>query len=764
MRSGLRSSARKESQAQLELDEKARLRERSVNLQRDFEEKDETLNKQIRDLLSICISEQSSSEESIEFEDNEESEEESSRVEESPKGRFVSESSLVWDDQGDLQSPLKDTSDLLDTSFQFTANQDSLPPALSRGRSVSVSVNRADYSSLETGELVELHPVCRDLNRRFETPGPSDCLGLRSQDSFLERNLQAKQAEVFYLIEEGELEGSVEENDSVIPDKEANERSIMDGDTFRNHVMKFKNESRKVMRKINDYTAQNVRIVNANDYENKLLKARNAFEQVRDDLDKVIDELDPASETERIEELENILSELTEAVLKNENEVRDKMAEIIDQNAANKPRNEDDVKKDEHKVLRLQKRMGCLKEKATKIKSSILKVKKVGEMTDNEIRENYIESKVWEKKAAELEDSRNVIDAESIGLQIEDKELYDMKETVQACLDLIENKTENLKREDNARGLFTAVNKNLSRENVAFPANFSGEFGENVFKFKEKFLQALTDSQIREKDKVETLRKHLSGNAKNIIGAHYTDINKAMESLIDYYGNPDRIWSKCIERFQKAFSGTHLKIWGRKGDECRIMAVSRVIEFLREAVELAQSYENLSGEIYHSSTLKLVLRVLPRIYVDEYTTLVKGLDKNTDKKQLIEILKDVLENMKDNEITTDNLLSEKEDSSKKVLDFYADRGYGDRGYGDRGHGDYEEDSRGQAGYGSSRGRRGNYSGGRGRRRGYGNGRGYQDCNDGNSRDNDGIERQADQLSKCNLCSDGKYCIAEWQGL
>ena len=61
------------------------------------------------------------------------------------------------------------------------------------------------------------------------------------------------------------------------------------------------------------------------------------------------------------------MSELTEAVLKNENEVRDKMAEIIDQNAANKPRNEDDVKKDEHKVLRLQKRMGCLKEKATKI-------------------------------------------------------------------------------------------------------------------------------------------------------------------------------------------------------------------------------------------------------------------------------------------------------------------------------------------------------------------------------------------------------------
>ena len=52
------------------------------------------------------------------------------------------------------------------------------------------------------------------------------------------------------------------------------------------------------MRKINDYTADDVHIVDANDYESKLKEARNAFGQVRDDLDKVIDELDPDSETE----------------------------------------------------------------------------------------------------------------------------------------------------------------------------------------------------------------------------------------------------------------------------------------------------------------------------------------------------------------------------------------------------------------------------------------------------------------------------------
>ena len=44
-----------------------------------------------------------------------------------------------------------------------------------------------------------------------------------------------------------------------------------------------------------------------------------------------------------------------------------------------------------------------------------------------------------------------------------------------------------------------------------FPEKFSGEIGENVFRFKVKFLQALLDSQVREKDKVEVLRKHLTG-------------------------------------------------------------------------------------------------------------------------------------------------------------------------------------------------------------------------------------------------------------
>ena len=68
--------------------------------------------------------------------------------ESSPKAsQLGSEVSLLWDNQVDLESPLKDTSDLLDT-FGFSGDKESEsspPPALSRDRSASVSINRASY-------------------------------------------------------------------------------------------------------------------------------------------------------------------------------------------------------------------------------------------------------------------------------------------------------------------------------------------------------------------------------------------------------------------------------------------------------------------------------------------------------------------------------------------------------------------------------------------------------------------------------------------
>ena len=78
----------------------------SQKLHEVIEENQEALNKEIERLKSLAqadIDEESESSETGEFE--------------SPRSQIGSEKSLTWDNEGDLSSPLKDTSDLLDTTF-----------------------------------------------------------------------------------------------------------------------------------------------------------------------------------------------------------------------------------------------------------------------------------------------------------------------------------------------------------------------------------------------------------------------------------------------------------------------------------------------------------------------------------------------------------------------------------------------------------------------------------------------------------------------
>ena len=44
-------------------------------------------------------------------------------------------------------------------------DQDSIPPALSKDRSLSVSVNRVRYLTQDDGEILDIQPVCRNVNQ-----------------------------------------------------------------------------------------------------------------------------------------------------------------------------------------------------------------------------------------------------------------------------------------------------------------------------------------------------------------------------------------------------------------------------------------------------------------------------------------------------------------------------------------------------------------------------------------------------------------------
>ena len=579
--------------------------------------------------------------------------------------------SLLWDNQVDLKSPLKDTSDLLDTTFGFSGDRESgssPPPALSRERSVSVSVNRASYLCDETGEILTLQPVCRSLNRVLDNnPGPSGASGLISQDSFLERNLQAREVESLRIIHESEESSDDEKNadeDSELLEPEENNSVKMDETVYQGKVQALKKSYRRVQNKIKSYTAEDVTVVDKDEYKEHLKSIRKKYDEFIEEVNTVIDDLDEEIETLRVDELNKIIDDATGALKKNENEVKNKVAQLLAEYEENRPLSKKEQKDAELNVLKMLKRIGFIKEKSVAIKNKILKVKKAAEMTDNEVREHIIESKEWEKSVKELVSSREKAEEDLVGLDVEANEITDLKENVQNAVDILASKIGSLKMEDKTRGLFTAVSKNLSRENVVFPEAFAGGLGENVFKFKDKFMQAIHDSQVREKDQVEVLRKHLTGEAKKLVGDHHKTLSSAMEALMDYFGNTSNIWEKCKVNIKKKLGGNFSECWGFYGEQKRVLAIAAAIEFLREASELAETYPELTTEVYHDSTFKLLKEMFPLDYYEKFNDVVK--EKNITSKKKIENLMEFLERRKNSAIQgVEDMNNKKREISRK---------------------------------------------------------------------------------------------------
>lgn len=312
--------------------------------------------------------------------------------------KLGSSESLSWDSQGDIHSPLKDTSDLLDTSFSYS-DIDTCPPALSRERSVSVSVHRASYEPNEPGTELDLRPVCRNLNRQFLTSDSSDSPDLINQDSILERNLALRERDALVLVDDAtevnlnQLSEPEEENLEV-------ESAInkMDKTEYETKLKAVKSSLRRVEDKILGYGPDDVTAADKDEYKKHLDKIRTAYESFIDLANSLLDDLDDteADDEQRVIIVNQLKDGIRNNLKKNEIDVKNKVLEVIADYEANKPMSAIDKKTESLKVEKVKKRMGFIKEKANDAKNKILKVKSVNEMNDIEVREYMLESKSWE--------------------------------------------------------------------------------------------------------------------------------------------------------------------------------------------------------------------------------------------------------------------------------------------------------------------------------------------------------------------------------
>ena len=503
---------------------------------------------------------------------------------------------LTWDSSQDINSPEKDTSDIFDL---LVSSPPSVPPALSKDRSESVSVNLAEFDIVHTnsGLDLQLEPVCRTESEVELGREQSKDLSLAPSPLQATRNL----AETLPAIEE--------ENDV------GGER--MDGEEYKRKMKALKGAVRRAEDEISSYVADCV-TADKETVQMKLKDIRVVFEVSMDMANNFIDELNEDDQTDetRITEISGLKKDLTAKLIKNEKEVNERLSEVLAAKAEMNPP-EDTTRKEENiKAERLKTRMGFIQERASGIKSIILKMKKAKDMTDREIRKSMVEVKDLEDKLEKIVQSKEKLEEDAVGTDMDSDDIKEMKESVMAAVDSLAAKVSNLKVEDEVRGLHS-LDKSGGKDSVVYPEPFTGKEGENVFLFKRKFEQAISDAHVKEVDKVEVLMKYLKGRAKQLMGDHYEDLATAMDALVSYFNNPNEIWEKSIEKLEKKFSNVE-EAWGDLGNQQRVLAIARIIEFVNEGEILAKKFPNLESEVYSRKTVRLLLRVTHNDYREEF--------------------------------------------------------------------------------------------------------------------------------------------------
>ena len=397
------------------------------------------------------------------------------------------------------------------------------------------------------------------------------------------------------------------------------------------------NAAAKIERRISNFGPEDITLEDKDSYKEYLKVNRELFEEYEDIVYKLKGDLDVNEQEQKtaVETLENRESQLRQKFKKNNVEIKMKVSQLVSSYESSRPMNAAEVnnmdilKQQETRLVEDRQKASRMKQEKCKLKmqNSIKKcksliqivktVKEAEEMTENEVRHHMVESKEWKKTIEGLTKAKEDIDVEILEVEVEAslKSEYDL--SYEDAFDRVENKIKNLHLQDKERGLYSLAPSKV-KETVVYPTPFEGKVGENVYKFVENIRDAIEADQVRTTDQVKTLRKYLRGKAKVTVGEHMKDLDEALKTLTQTYGNRRLIWKKLIDDFAKEYE--HPKIWGKIWSSDRLNAISGVLDFMDHAETLAEDNPELSAQIYHDHTLEVIFNTLPHDYRKEYVT------------------------------------------------------------------------------------------------------------------------------------------------
>ena len=575
---------------------------------------------------------------------------------------FETDDSIEWDSSYDKCSPLKDVSDLLDLTISRVAEE------ASKIRSESVAVNIAppefaikDSNSNLCDPDLEVYSAVLPLPSLLTVPGLAAVLET-SEEEIVDAS------PTFTVGEEKEDEAGDQAEEAGDQAEEAellkrlqNLRGgpSMDENHYKERVKALRKKELMIEVMLEEFTPDHVTYEDRESYKERLVKIGEKYVTWREDVTNLIAELDPDDGTDktRVDQLKARRSSIVKLVADHAKNVKQKVCDIVSAHtSANVPPANhssavpsqgggDASKKEKDLAIKMRRKVERLETRTKELIAKIGKLPEPNTMPERDLRrEISVEFQERDKEvdkiseaAYEALDSLATVD----NLELRDTESeVRLNNLVSEAKDEVETRKAMVRSLDKSLGLCTEY-PNPSKGTVPVPDIFEGKVGSNVYKFKEKVLEYVDAAQIREKDKVETLRKYLSGEAKARVGEHFKNIDDAFKCLIDNFGNPAVIWAECKKELVKKVGGDFNSSWGRFGSQQRVSAIGKCLEFLREAEEMAKDYPELVNEVYSLSTFELLTHVLPYEYNSRICDEIGNV--RTSQKEKMLVIQDYLE-------------------------------------------------------------------------------------------------------------------------
>ena len=407
----------------------------------------------------------------------------------------------------------------------------------------------------------------------------------------------------------------------------------MEEGTFKTRLKAITVAEMKVRQEIKKFLAKDLTIVHLTEHQERRKYIRDKYDSFDNLVIELICDLDSSDATDqpRIAALKQQQDVLLQEVIQNEKEVSDKIIELQTAQPTSQAEKDALEEKKAAKAEKAQKVAVDMEDVSARCKSlldSLNTIQLAPKLSDHEVRQHLLDSKTWSSKCDDIVSSKVKVDKDIIGLEVDKEVVSKLNAAVEKVKTAVSVKITELKEADKIRGLYSL--SKAVKDLAVYPPPFSGKDNEDIFKFKEKMMDAITSNQVREKDKVEVLRKYLQGDAKQFIGENFDSIDKAFEALLEHYGLARRTWDCKLRDFLKLVDKP--QVWTSVGSRERLRLLTKFQEFIREAEKLASDHPDMKSTIISHETVAKFIKVVPIELTAKAQELGDGPKTKDDKR------------------------------------------------------------------------------------------------------------------------------------